>query len=159
MCIRDRFFDSAFSNKGCCCKVRHARILWFLQWILTIFKFYVFLQRVKKTKIRARISMQKRSKFWLEIPRKSDAKNHGISSKIHGNLLLGRFFWPFRCLWPLSLATKRVAEARCHVATATKRPVARGKRPVARGKWPVVRGKWLVVSSHSKCPHGSGFWI
>ena len=53
------FFDTAFSNKGCCCKVRHARILWFLQWILTIFKFYVFLERTKKAAILARIAMQK----------------------------------------------------------------------------------------------------
>ena len=53
------FFRRAFSKKGRCCKVRHARILWFLQWILTIFKFYVFLERAKKAEILARISMQK----------------------------------------------------------------------------------------------------
>merc|ERR1712185_512978 len=41
-CFFATFFGSALSKKGRCCKVRHARILWFLQWILTIFKFYVF---------------------------------------------------------------------------------------------------------------------
>ena len=53
------FFGSAFSSKGRCCKVRHASILWFLQRILTISTFYVFLENAKKTEILARISMQK----------------------------------------------------------------------------------------------------
>ena len=83
--------------------------------------------------------------------------NHGISSKIHGNWPPGRFFWPFRCLWPLFLATKRVAEARCHVATATKRPVARGKWPVARGKWPVASGSFSPVTPKSPVAAASGY--
>ena len=58
-CVFATFFDNAFSNEGCCCKVRHARILWFLQWILTIFKFYVFLENAEKAEILARNSMQK----------------------------------------------------------------------------------------------------
>ena len=53
------FFGRAFSKKCRCCKVRHARILWFLQWILTISTFYVFLAKAKKSEILARISMQK----------------------------------------------------------------------------------------------------
>ena len=53
------FFARAFSKKCRCCKVRHARILWFLQWNLTIFTFHVFLATGKKTEIPARISMQK----------------------------------------------------------------------------------------------------
>ena len=53
------FFGRAFSKKCRCCKVRHARILWFLQWILTISTFYVFLANAKKAEIPARISMQK----------------------------------------------------------------------------------------------------
>ena len=122
-------------------------------------RFTFFSPRPKKQRFRPEFRCKKRSKFRPELPRKSDAKNHGISSKIHGNWPPGWFFWPFRCLWPLFLATKRVAEARCHVATATKRPVARGKRPVARGKWPVARGPWRVVSSHPKSPRGRVFWI
>ena len=53
------FFARAFSKKCRCCKVRHARILWFLQWNLTIFTFHVFLAKAKKAEIPARISMQK----------------------------------------------------------------------------------------------------
>ena len=153
------FFDSAFSNKGCCCKVRHASILWFLQRILTISTFYVFLENARKTEILARNSMQKSQQILARNASKirckktwKFVKNPWNCPKNHGKLLLGRFFWPFRAFWPLSLATKRVAEARCHVATATK-------RPVARGKWPVARGRWLVVSVHPKVPRGSGFWI
>ena len=75
------FFDTAFSNKGCCCKVRHARILWFLQWILTIFKFHVFLENGKKHEISSRISMQKTSEIQCRIALKSDAKNMKIYEK------------------------------------------------------------------------------
>ena len=53
------FFGRAFSKKCRCCKVRHARILWFLQWILTMSTFHVFLAKAKKSQIPARISMQK----------------------------------------------------------------------------------------------------
>ena len=53
------FFARAFSKKCRCCKVRHARILWFLQWILTNSTFDVFLAKAKKTEIPTRISMQK----------------------------------------------------------------------------------------------------
>ena len=80
------FFDTAFSNKGCCCKVRHARILWFLQWILTIFKFHVFLENRKKHRISSRISMQKKSEIQcrisLKIRCKKNMKIHEESMKI-----------------------------------------------------------------------------
>ena len=79
----------------------------------------------------ARIASKIRCRKSWQFP-----KNPWKFPKNHGNLLPAAFFMPFRCLWPLALATKRVAEARCHVATATKRPVARPKWPVARGKWP-----------------------
>ena len=68
------FFNSAFSNKGCCCKVRHARILWFLQWILTIFKFHIFLENGKNHRISSRISMQKKSEIQCRISLKIRCK-------------------------------------------------------------------------------------
>ena len=52
-------FARAFSKKCRCCKVRHAWIVWFLQWILTISTFYIFLAKANKSEILARISMQK----------------------------------------------------------------------------------------------------
>ena len=70
------FFDTAFSNKGCCCKVRHARILWFLQWILTIFKFHVFLENSKKHEMSSRISMQKKSEIQCRISSKIRCKKN-----------------------------------------------------------------------------------
>ena len=80
------FFGRAFSKKCRCCKVRHARILWFLQWILTISTFHVFLAKAKKTEIPARISMQKTSEIQcrisLKIRCKKNMEIHEKSMKI-----------------------------------------------------------------------------
>ena len=130
-CFSLRFSAVRFRKSAVVAKCGMPGYYGFYNGISRFSRFTFFWPRQKKQRFRPEFRCKKRSKFWQEIPRKSDAKNHGISSKIHGNLILARFFWPFRCLWPLSLATKRVAEARCHVATATKRPVARGKWPVA----------------------------
>ena len=117
-------FGSAFSKKGRCCKVQHARILWFLQWILTVFKFYVFLAKAKKERFWAEFRCKKRNKFWPEIPRKSDGKNHGIFSKNQWKFASG----PVLLAISLPLATLSCHEARC------RGPMPRGNgHEAARG--------------------------
>ena len=149
------FFARAFSKKCRCCKVRHARILWFLQRILTISTFHVFLAKAKKTEILARISMQKTQQILV-----------GNASEIRCQKSLNFIKNPWKlasglvCLAiSLPLATFSCHEARCRgpMPRGNGHEAARGTWQAGRGTWQVARGRCLVASNHPQSPRGSGF--
>ncbi len=75
------FLDSAFSNEGCCCKVRHVRIVCYLYIKLMIFKFHVFLWNAKKHEISSGISMPKTSEILIEISSENGCRKHWKSDE------------------------------------------------------------------------------
>ena len=137
------FFGRAFSKKCRCCKVRHARIVWFLQWILTNSTFHVFLAKAKKTENLARNSMQKTYQIPDRIASKIRCQKSWNFIQNPWKLPPGPVFLAIS----LPLATFSCHEARCRgpMPRGNGHEAARGTWQAARGTWQVARGPWQVA--------------
>ena len=154
------FFGRAFSKKCRCCKVRHARILWFLQWILTISTFYMFLAKAKKSEILvsnfdAKNLANSGQKFRanpmpkiMEFHQKS--MEIGLRAGFSGHFVAsGHFLLPRSALQRPDATWQRPRSGPWHVAS--------GPWHVASGPWPVASGSLTPVIPNPPVAERSGY--